>query len=305
MSGEQELCEIKMRSPTRIIVCLVLLETSIELAFGQVSRERVMGSLDHDGKHALIQEINAMPAEARRVSVLQIVGLIEEELKSGREYNEGKSLIAVLPAVADDATLAASLRPYLDYGDARVRKSALEAMSQGRGSAVGKMLTARIEMFFRQLPMPPFRPADENEDAVSKANDPGIAFFYCLEGLLKSESEQMRETGRKYVALVRTRYSASEEGRRVIEEIEQELKRHGVSLSEGSGGRPAALETGQQALLTTRAPTASPASSPLPTPTAIESASATAEPEAAVWPWMIGGILALTVVALLVWKRRG
>lgn len=269
----------------------------------QVTAQRIMDAVSSDEIPALIQEINSLPAGARQASAAEVVQLTAREFASNREYHDGKRLLTVLPQIADDQLLARSLRPYLENQDATVRRVAFEALSHGTGAAVGALLSSKIEAIFGRMPTLPFQAADETR--AREANDNAVYFADCLKGLLRSDSNSARDVGARYFALFRSRYSGSIEGQQIIKGLEQELTRAGLTID--SAASPALSEPkpppSARTALIPALPTATPAFS-TPTPKVAESAAPVVERKSPVWPWVVGGILAIVVIVALVLKRR-
>jgi hypothetical protein len=169
-----------------------------------------------------------MPKEQKAESIQSLLTLIKKEAASGRGDNDAPALLSLIPAIADDATLAAAVAPYLESGDHRIREVAFAALGQGRGAATAALMEAQIEVRFRRLPDPPFPPVDENEDPNKKLDNTGTGFVDCLSGLLASHDDKARQVGKKYLELMRQRYGGSPDGRGAIERVQHDLDEHHV-----------------------------------------------------------------------------
>ena len=271
------------------------------IALSQVTRDRIIESIDTDAVSSLLQEIDTMSLAARRVTALNMARLCAEEFASNREYHNGKTLLSMLPRVADDALLAEAIRPYLEHADVMVRAVAFEALSRGRGPAVDKLIREKLRSTFDRLPSPPFLHGDESHARSVSQN--AEAFVFCLKGLLKSESNEAREEGSRYLGFLRKRYSGSAEGQAIISAIEGELKRAGIAIERA--------ESSTAGVTPTPAPPAPPIPNTTPVPLPPPPVSNSADNPASVvehglplWPWLVGGILALVLVGALALKRR-
>jgi hypothetical protein len=202
------------------------------IALGQITEKRVRSSLGSEERPSLVEQINGMPKEQKAESIRVILMLIQKEDASGRGDNDAPNLLSLIPAIADDATLAAAVAPYLNSTDSRLKETAFEALGHGRGAATAALMEAQIEIRFRRLPDPPFHPADENEDPNHKMDNTGTGFVYCLCGLLASNDDEARKVGKKYWELVRRRYGGSAEGKAVIERLEKHMDEHHIPWRE-------------------------------------------------------------------------
>ena len=287
----------------KLLVLLLALSNSGLFALAEVTALQILNAVGSEKVEPLIEEINSLPVETRRATTREVVRLISQEFASGREYHNGKALIAVLPAFADDEILAQALRPYLEYRDESVRSVAFRALSAGRGPATGQVMAEKIRLTFDKLPSPPYKPSDENSARNSLTDS--LAFADCLKGLLRSDSNSARDVGARYLALFRNRYSGSIEGQQIIKALEQELGRAGLAID--SAAAPASPEPKapptERAAPTPTLPTAAPISSPHPAMPAAQSPLPVVERKSPVWPWGVG-ILALVVIVALVLKRH-
>jgi len=188
-----------------------------------ISRDHILRATHRN----LIQTIAAMPPDMRRASVLEVIDVMEAELKSGQDYNQGRHLMHLLPHITDDQTLAMILRPYMQGSDPFMRGVATDAASNGRGLEVGKLLAVRFEVCFKRLPYPAHHEADPNEGKAAEDN-PFINCSRCLTGLLRSNSVPMQRIGVDNIERFRRFYSVNDSGHRTWASFERDLIEEGT-----------------------------------------------------------------------------
>jgi hypothetical protein len=254
------------------------------------------------GRSALVAEINSLSKSDRRRIASEAVALLDKEFATRQEYHRGGILFDTLPRIADDDILAEALRPYLDNPDPGIRRDAIEALSEGRGSASARLLSERIGRAYEALPTLPLKASDQRY--ADFVNDNGFVFLSCLKSLLRSDSIELRDTGKRYFDLFRRRYSTNEEGIALVNACLGELEKAGLA-SETSAVLAATVPTnsgsapGESALPTRNA---SLMTSPSRRSNVGGGGSLGGATDISVWPPILGGS-ALLVMMLLFWIR--
>lgn len=286
-----------MKTVIQIAAYFVFVGSTVSSANAQVTREQLASALASEKMTPLLAAIKEMDAESKRKSAVEVMLLIDEKLKSNpapgtTSHGDALSLILALPHITDDSTLAAYLLPLADSGNEIVRSVTYDALTQGTGPAVGTILADKAGSSFAKLPMLPYVPHNTSE--AREMSEQLIIFTSCLTGLLRSETQQARDAGAKYLEMTRRRYSGSESGQNLIEAIDKELKRSGISIPEvGKGGpHPALNEHAQQA-------------PPNPKPEVPVTAKPLLQSATSIVSWLVlGGIVAIATILIVVFSRR-
>lgn len=273
----------------------------IASAEAQVSKQEVIDAVNSEATAKFVLRIKAMDSDAQRKSALVIVNLIKEYFVTGEKYgepghSEGVILMGILGDFSDDATLANALRIYTDSKESNIRNCAFRALSQGRGPAVAEILAENAGLSFAKLPKLPYQPVSEGVDREVSAQS--IIFTNCLIGLLKSQSQQARHKGARYLEMFRERYSGNEEGRKGIAGVEKELRRSGISLVDvGKGLTQNATNKHNQQTTPYPSPATRAAAEPLSQPGKNPSSFSL---------WLVlASIAAITTVLALLFRKRG
>ncbi len=282
-----------MAYPARILIIVAVCagETS---GIAQITQQQVIEAIRAEKLPALAHAINSMPAELREKSAEEVARLVNQEFASGKEYHDGKTLISILPDIADDALLAETLSPYLSNADRAVRSTACTALSRGKGPAVGDVLSRTIVAAFASLPSLPIQPVDDA--AARDVNTNAEIFLECLKGLLNSESQSARRIGIKYFGLLHQRYSKSAEGQIILTAFEEQLASDGVAVE--SITEEALSSAGTLGAQGTQTPMN------VPTSTASELGYVSPPRKMRTWEWTIVGVAVLLAVVAVILKRR-
>jgi hypothetical protein len=268
--------------------------------FAQVTRPEIQAAISSESAPALIARINSLPHDARRRSAVEMISYMNQEFASNGEFGNGKLILSILPDISDDDLLANALRRYLDDKQEGTRFVSVIALSRGRGTETGKLMAEIIRARYDKLPVLPYRPLGEDETRA--LNENAIAFTFCLKGLLLSSSPEAQEQGRRYLSLLRARYSSGAEGKAVLDSILGELKRGGALVDAGTS-RPPDPNSTQFAPKTTLTP---PSNETVVSPLRATNSDDAEPPHSRLWTYSALGFafVVLIIISRLVVKRR-
>lgn len=198
---------------------------------------RIIDAVGSEEMTQVIYEVNQLPSAERRRIAAETVALMDQAFASGNQYHNGRALMAVLPALADDDILAKAVRPYLKSVNELDRGVARRALCEARGPASGELMLQQLRIAFERLPLPPYR--TQNSEYLDRVQEDTATIGDCIKGLLRSDSEELQKEGRRYLQLYHRRHSRTPEGLLVVTDFDRQLKNAGIVMEDGGTTPPA------------------------------------------------------------------
>jgi len=193
------------------------------------------------------------------------------------------------------------IAPYLKHQSFKVREFAGEYLRITQNPRAVPPLKSALLDLERQLP------AALVLDSGTEASINALTTYFRSLSMIRSDDALAALDAS--LARLKARYGNSTVGSELLRQLEHIRETGGIQeyrRAAADPSVPATTEPPPQSapLPATPVPSAAPAASPQPATPAAQAPIASVEQRAPAWRWVVGGILALAVIALLVWKRR-